>query len=206
MPRDRARVPFSDLAQADLRLDAIYEGGSAGNAGDDPIRYLLPCGNQGGIRFRRNGERYAIAVLFTSGRDPDWPDFIDPASGLLTYFGDNKTPGHALHETARRGNVLLRECFASLHALSPERQLIPPFFVFESTGEGRDVRFRGLAAPGASELSAKDDLVAVWRSTGGERFQNYRARFTILDEPVVPRDWIDSLVAAEDPAAGAPAS
>jgi hypothetical protein len=40
------------------------------------------------------------------------------------------------------------------------------------------VIFRGLAVPGV-EGEPADDLVAIWRSKKGERFQNYRAKFTI---------------------------
>ena len=31
-------MPFSELPAADLFIDAVYEGGSAGNVGDDPTR------------------------------------------------------------------------------------------------------------------------------------------------------------------------
>ena len=47
-----------------------------------------------------------------------------------------------------------------------------------------------MAVPGASGLPSSDDLVAIWRSKGGFRFQNYRAIFTILDEQVIRRDWL----------------
>ena len=38
--------------------------------------------------------------------------------------------------------------------------------------QGRDVRFRGLIVPGASRLSA-ENMIAVWQTTRGQRFQNY---------------------------------
>ena len=34
-------VAFSDLADADLRVDATYQGGRAGNSSDDPLNALL---------------------------------------------------------------------------------------------------------------------------------------------------------------------
>ena len=38
---------FSDLASSPLQVDAIYEGGNAGNAGDDPIsKSVTGTGNQ----------------------------------------------------------------------------------------------------------------------------------------------------------------
>ena len=38
-----------------------------------------------------------------------------------------------------------------------------------------------------------EDLVAVWKTKDDKRFQNYRARFTILDIPLVPRKWINDI-------------
>ena len=38
---------------------------------------------------------------------------------------------------------------------------------------------------------------ALKSSVGEERFQNYRAAFTLLDIPVVPRAWIEALHAGE---------
>jgi hypothetical protein len=128
--------------------------------------------------------------------DPDWPDFIDVYTGIFTYFGDNKKRGFALHDTHRRGNKLLQSCFAMLHTAPDQRAKIPPFLVFTKGDKGRDVIFRGLAVPGG-EADPADDLVAIWRSKKGERFQNYRANFTILDTGTVSREWIDALRAGE---------
>lgn len=47
---DPHAVGFDELAGADLVVDRIYKGGTAGNAGDDPLARLLPVGNQGGFR------------------------------------------------------------------------------------------------------------------------------------------------------------
>jgi hypothetical protein len=124
--------------------------------------------------------------------DPDWPDFIDAHTGIFTYFGDNKKPGFGLLDTPRRGNKLLESCFAILHDLPGQRAKIPPFLVFTRGDKGRAVVYRGLAVPGFEGNSA-DDLVAIWRSKKGARFQNYRAKFTILDAGTVSRQWIDAL-------------
>jgi len=35
--------------------------------------------------------------------------------------------------------------------------------------------------------------VAIWRTSGGQRFQNYRASFTVLDVATVARAWITEL-------------
>jgi hypothetical protein len=61
-----------------------------------------------------------------------------------------------------------------------------------------------LAVPGGPDIENFDDLVAVWRSSEGLRFQNYRARFTILDVSEVSRVWIDDLIRRRDPLAHAP--
>jgi len=87
----------------------------------------------------------------------------------------------------------LSRVFACAHGDATARAGVPPFLLFDKPGTGRDVRFRGLLAPGSDRLSGKEDLVAVWRTTSGERFQNYWARFTVLDTPSVTRTWIDQL-------------
>ena len=61
------------------------------------------------------------------------------------------------------------------------RKKIPPIFVFESA-QGRDMKFLGLVAPGIKWRPKKDWLIAVWGSnTNGDRFQNYKALFTVID-------------------------
>jgi hypothetical protein len=194
--QDGQRVGFDSLPDADLTVGAIYAGGPTGSMAHDPLARLLPCGNRGGIRFRgsRRTHNYLIGVLFTSGRDPDWPDSFDVETGLFTFFGDNKRPGSALHETPRGGNELLRFAFAAAHGSGADRALVPPFFVFKKSELGRDVEFVGLAVAGANDVPPIEDLVAVWRTTAGRRFQNYRAVFTVLDVGTVPREWIAELI------------
>jgi hypothetical protein len=200
-------VEFSRLTDADLVVDRVYRGGSAGNASDDPLAKLLPrVGNQGG--FRTHGrpvqDTVKFAVLYTSGAEPDWPDALDPYTGAFTYFGDNRSPGRDLHDTPRRGNLLLSRVFEWAHAGRPGRERVPPFLLFDKPGGGRDVRFRGLLAPGSDRISGEEDLVAVWRTTGGQRFQNYRARFTVLDTATVPRAWIRQITAGQPLGGGCP--
>src|ERR1017187_10394764 len=198
--------PFSALPTADLVIDAVYEGGAKGNAGDDVLGKLIPgAGNQGGFRAVGSWDAPRLVILYSSMDDPDWPDFIDVYTGVFTYFGDTKKPGFDLHDTPRRGNKLLQSCFASLHNAPDQRVKIPPFLVFAKGSKGRDVVFRGLAVPGA-EADPADDLVAIWRSKKGERFQNYRAKFTILDTGIVSREWIESVRAKEPLHTSAPVS
>jgi uncharacterized membrane protein len=51
----------------------------------------------------------------------------------------------------------------------------------------------------------ESDLVAVWRTTGGHRFRNYRARFTVLDVPSVFRAWISELASGQTTGESCPA-
>lgn len=193
----RQVVPFQALRDADLFVDAEYQGGEEGNIRDDALTYLMQCGTSGGFRYRvrRNPPGHSLVVLYTTGRDVDWPDALDKQTGTFTYYGDQRKPGHDLHDTQRRGNQLLRETFDSVHSTPQRRDTVPPFFVFQASGRGRGVIFRGLAAPGGHGLGPADDLVAVWRVSGDMRFQNYRARFTILNEQRVSRLWINDLLA-----------
>jgi NADH:ubiquinone oxidoreductase subunit len=193
MPEER--VPFADLATVDLLLDRVYEGGTRGNAGDDAIGKLLPVGNQGGFRFNGSVTRGTVrlVVLYTSGAEVDWPDHIEPTTGDFTYYGDNRKPGKDLHDTPRGGNRLLREIFAASQAGVADRQAVPPVFLFERVS-GRDVRFRGLLAPGSARLTSDEELVALWRTTRSLRFQNYRSHFTVLRTARVSREWIAQIL------------
>lgn len=186
-------IAFEALSEADLFIDAIYKGGDShtGQITDEPINRLLGCGNVGGFRYAGSTKNFSIkfAVLYTTFQDLNWPDQLNKYSGQLTYFGDNKVSGRQLHDT--KGNQVLSYCFNELHL--GEREKIPPFLVFSKGMEGHDVIFLGVAVPGAPGLPSTEDLVAVWKTRSGERFQNYRAVFTILDIPVVPRSWINSI-------------
>jgi hypothetical protein len=195
MRADQKAIPFSELDAADLYVDAIYQGGRVGNAGDDPFPRLLKVSNMGGFRYRGTLAALEMVVLTSTLSDPDWPDELDREAGVFTYYGDNKNPGRALHATPRNGNELLRRLFAATQSGGVGRTSVPPVLVFANTGEWRDVRFLGLAVPGTSEQQVAEDLVAIWRTANGMRFQNYRARFTILDAPVLRRAWIEDIIA-----------
>jgi len=188
-------VPSTDLATVDLLVDAVYEGGHSGNAGDDPLTRLIGVSNQGGFRYLGRMEAPRLIVLTSSFDDPDWPDSIDRETGLVTYFGDNKKPGHELHDTPRFGNILLRNIFHALHSNPAQRGLIPPILIFGKSGAFRDMVFYGLAVPGFSNIRMLEDLVAVWKLSKGKRFQNYRASFTLLNIPMVTRKWIEDIKA-----------
>lgn len=187
-------INFGNLADADLVVDEIYEGGSAGNAGDDPISKLMNTGNQGGFRYIGSLQTRPFVILYTSGEDHDWPDQVNYGAGSFTYYGDNKTAGKDLH--AKTGNKVLRDVFASLHNEIYPRKDVCPFFVFQkcpTPSSARSVKFIGLAVPGYPGITSVFDLVAIWKTSNKDRFQNYKATFTILDEAIIKRDWIKEL-------------
>lgn len=164
---------FSQLETAPLVLDAVYK--SRGTAfGDHPLNELLPkVSNQGGIRVVKSEEKEKIAyiVLYTSLGELEWPDSLDTETGIFRYFGDNRTPGKALHNTPRKGNVYLKKVFESVDVDS-SKQDIPPILVFSQTGNQFDVKFLGLAVPGNPNIPQDRELNAIWRTKYGQRFQN----------------------------------
>jgi len=190
-------TPFLLISSvADLHVDALYQGGRRGNAGDDPLPKLLRVDSQGGFRYRgKVAGKLQMLVLTSSMNDPDWPDALDRETGVFTYYGDNKKPGRELHDTGRDGNLILQKIFSAARAGVEGRREVPPIFIFASSASWRDMNFLGLAVPGASDLDFSEELVAIWRTAQGSRFQNYRARFTVLNAPVISRGWIDSLIA-----------
>lgn len=196
-------VPFDALPAdrssfIDLHVDAVYEGGTGTSGGGDPIARLLPgIGIQGGFRSSGKGPDKRLVVLYTSGADLDWPDTIDHELGKFTYFGDNKTPGHELHDTHLKGNEILRRVFDCIHSRPAKRPQIPPFLVFRkhpTDKSSRSIQFKGLAVPGYEGEPSTEDLVALWKSNGTYRFQNYKATFTLLDIPVVSAEWIKAVM------------
>jgi hypothetical protein len=191
-------IPFEKLANADLIVDAIYESGPKNDLSAEPIHLLLPgIGNMGGIRSGGRAGNRKYIVLYTTGDEKDWPDVIDTSRGMFTFFGDNRKAGKDLHDTPpAQGNRLLKELFESLHGNDITRSKIPPIFVFKKyplPGASRSVQFKGLVVPGYPTLSEKDDLVAIWKSNEGERFQNYKAMFSILNVAKIERKWIENL-------------
>lgn len=98
----------------------------------------------------------------------------------------------------------MRNTFDWAHADAAARRQVPPFFLFAKAGPGRHIAFRGVLAPGAPELTADEDLAAIWRSQHGRRFQNYRAQFTILDIATATRAWINDILADHPLSANCP--
>lgn len=191
--RSATITKFSDLPTSDLVVDAVYEGGQNKNVSDDPLSKLMGCGNAGGFRLVGSikDKQYKFCVLYSDMVNHEWPDHIEIETGRFIYYGDNRTAGRDLHDTPKKGNVLLRTVFDRLHL--NDRLNIPPFFIFTKGEKGRDITFRGLAVPGAEDINDAEDLVAIWKLADGRRFQNYKSTFTILDIPVISRAWIYDL-------------
>lgn len=188
---------FDELSTAPLVVDAVYEGGwQSKNIADEPLSKLFTgvgsgIGNSGGFRKSGTSNHSGYCVLFTTGSVPDWPDHIDLKTGCFTYFGDNKKAGRPLSQPS--GNRLLEHVFSDIHSKEDARSKSIPFLIFEkypTERSNRSVRFRGLAVAGFDGRTSSEDLVAVWRSNGDQRFQNYRALFSILDEGVVSKEWL----------------
>ena len=183
------------LEDADLVVDEVYGGSRKGNASDDPLPSLIGVDN--GAGFRHLGQRPNVGTLRlislkTSFSDVNWPDALDRERGLFTYYGDNRR-ARELHDTPRQGNLILRNLFDEAHNVQCSSHF-PPIVLFGNTGTYRDVRFLGLAVPGAEGMGSDDDLVAVWRTSRDHcRFQNYRAIFTVLDVPIVSRAWLNDI-------------
>ena len=188
-----------------LRVDAVYEGVRQPNGNyADPLNRLVNVANQGGFRYRGTKDNPALIVLTSNFAEPDWPDELDSATGRFVYYGDNREPGRELHETGRSGNHLLRTVFDHLHL--GRRHLCPPILVFAALRTKRAFVFRGLAVPGFPGVPPTQDLVAIWKSVNGQRFQNYRATFTILDEVTIAKRWIDEAKKGLPDVANAPLS
>src|SRR5260221_6186151 len=150
----------------------------------------------GGFRLAGKGLDKQFVALFTTGREKDWPDRIDLNTGQFTYYGDNRTPGE-LHKTPLGGNRVLRRVFDLLHSSPAQRELIPPFFVFQkypTQKSARSVQFKGLAVPGYGGLSATEDLVAVMKTLLGQTFQNFPSVFTLLDLEAISKAHLPRLV------------
>jgi hypothetical protein len=128
-----------------------------------------------------------------------WPDYRDEETGIFRYYGDNRSPGRTILETPRKGNQLLEFVFDCLNSKDGSINNIPPFLIFKKTGNGWDVKFLGIAAPGNPKISPDHDLVAFWRSMDEERFQNYEAYFTVLEtNQDISREWLNALIYDHD--------
>lgn len=181
-------IDFDKLKKTDLIKGYTCKSGNANNLSSEPISKIFPVGNQSGIRFNGTSEFPSLVVLYSTFNDIDWPDSID--EDILTYYGDNKEPGREIHETL--GNKLFREIYNNLHL--NRKNEIPPIFLFSKGITGFDRVFKGLLVPGNIKYMETEDLIAIWKTKNGQRFQNYKAVFTLLPVRIVTRKWIDDII------------
>lgn len=203
---------FDELSRAPLVVDAIYEGGTAPNlqaevlgkvfAATNHNRKVIRVQNVGGFRYSGSLPRPRLVVLTSNASEAAWPDSIDPFTGQLTYFGDNRSAGE-LHGTPQGGNRILADAFEEIDLGSRNREALPVFFYF-SQWKGFSQQFRGLVVPGGVGVKTDDRLTAIWRTKNRARFQNYRAIFTVLNVGEVPRMWIDDLLLGNERLTNAP--
>lgn len=116
-------IPFEQLSTCDLHVGEVYLEGSQPHVGADPIARLLGVGNMGGFRIAGTARSASHRVaLFTTASQPEWPDEVDRATGVFTYFGDNRTAGRDLHDP--KGNRLLHDAPLAQHVVRHYQRLI----------------------------------------------------------------------------------
>lgn len=176
-------IAADGFLSADLIPGALYVASTSSTGrGNEVISQLLPgISNSGGFRPRASGGDPALVVLYSTGGEGDWPDHFDPTSGVFTYFGDNRKPGNDLHSTAKGGNRLLRKWFDD--CFHGRNHLVPVILAFQrdSSSKGQNVRFIGLVVPGSPQEPLKDSLQIEIREHNDGQFENYKAKFTVLE-------------------------
>ena len=203
------RFKYEDLKTAPLIVDSIYEGGTESNIfKNDPLTklfeidgYKKSVGTQGGFRksLKENNDnnikKIAYSVIYSSGQEEHWPNYYDKSRGIFIYYGDNRVPGKNYLQTKQKGNELLKDIFLKAYESAEARKNIPPLFVFEATGVGRNVKFLGVAVPGVKDKPIEETLMLETFGEGNNQFQNYKAFFTMINiEPEgVSKEWIAQL-------------
>jgi hypothetical protein len=74
------RIPFVNLKDADLFVDAGYESNGAPNLSGDVLSKLMSVGAMGGFRKRKtatDGSKLAYVVLESTKKHPDWIDSVN---------------------------------------------------------------------------------------------------------------------------------
>lgn len=196
------------VSKLDLVIDRIYPNYPQPRA-NRSYTDMLGTARGGAIRYvnKSNADkyegcgRYAYVVLSTTFDINEWPDRIIRQTGDVFFYGDNRDNKKDIND--RLGNKILVDIFECTHR-DEDRQLIPPILLFETKNKAAEKdqetgysRFLGLLVPGTAN-SGFNDLVQEWRiNNDGDRFPNYRARFTILNVNTVSREWLRKRV--EDP-------
>ena len=191
------RVSWEELPYCDLEVGEVYCRGAVGKGVQNEVLHrLLPgVSNSGGIRAVGGWQTSGLCVLFSTDKEPQWPDRKEVKFGSYLYFGDNKTPGKKILDTPRKGNALLNRTFHRAQEGQEGRLDIPVFLIFTAfhkSGEG--VVFEGIGVPSLDDEGG--GLEVVTENLGTEIYENYLARFNLLEERVVSRTWINQLLTA----------
>ena len=123
-------------------------------------------------------------------------DELDLQTGIFTYYRITKNPDRTLHQTARSGNLLLRDTFAATHGSTAEHKTVPAVLLPSREPRQAD---RSASAdcsrPGAESLVPDDELAAIWRSqlVSDSRITGHGS--PVLDVATVRRTWIAISVA-----------
>lgn len=206
-------IKFEELLEADLIPGNIYQGGQAGNVGDDPFNKLLGTGNSGGIRSKINKakDRQAFMVIIADKHNKsDYSDSYDSETQILTYAGDQRESGKAYLETKQKGNQKLEKLYQNVYNFSYDSEddsLFPVFYFQKIAKKGRNYRYIGLAFPyvKGQDLSSVCSEVK-YQNNKNEEINNLMFQFTIDTESVIQREWLKELVSETEIALHAPAS
>ncbi len=189
------RISIDELVDADLIVGSIYEWGQDISFKFEPLHLLLEVANTGGFRPKKTVKgkpwEYAYVVLYSTGGKEEWPDNIDAEKALFTYFGDNKAPSDDWAKTP--GNRILGQVFSKKGDQNDRREIYP-FFFFTIVPNTRHAQFRGLAVPGHQSIESQEDLLIEERDSSDGMFLNYKASFSLLNIPIVKREFINELL------------
>lgn len=197
---------FEELEQADFVPGAIYHAGNQGNFFmDEPIseifklgKGLRGIGNQSGIRrsmveAKGKTDEIAFMVIINTGKQEEWLNYYDENTEVLTYYGDNKTPGNPYLKTKQRGNLTFETIFHKTYENNHSRFELPPIFYFERLLNQESVRYIGLALPFVEGKNKSEVLQLKEFSTPEGIYQNYEAKFTIVNNEIIERKWLYDL-------------
>ncbi|MDX8289118.1 HNH endonuclease [Metabacillus indicus] len=198
-------ISFERLSISDLVPGYIYKSGDSKKYFNNEVVskiFQFPdvkgIGNQSGIRrtmIEKNTEyknEEAFIVLINTKKDSDWRNSYDTDTRTLTYYGDNKNPDKDYLNTKQKGNYVLEKYFQRTYSDIPNVH-IAPFFYFEREN-GLDIRYIGLAIPFV-ENKKLDDVLKIkdFPAHNKRKFKNLEAKFTILTDVTIKREWLYDL-------------
>jgi hypothetical protein len=110
-----------------------------------------------------------------------WEDVVDYSTGQILYWGDAKYDDKRREKrhTDFNGNRILERIHDEV--LKRDLATIPPILHFTKSSKGW-IQFSGLCV--------LDSLETTWYEDKGRPIKNFRCHLSILDEEVVPLEWI----------------